>query len=67
MRVCLTTAPDGPVASATTFALTDVITGVVVSRTVSVNVLVEGLPAPSVGVTVTVFAPIANSMPNACE
>ena len=63
----MTTAPDGPVASATTFPLTVVITGVVVSRTVMVNVFVEALPAASVAVTVTVLTPIAKVVPEACE
>ena len=59
--------PMGWFASATGFTLTDVITGVVVSRAVSVNVLVEALPAPSVAVAVTVYTPIANTLPDACE
>ena len=51
----------------TTTSASGASTGAVVSRTVTVNVFVELLPAPSVAVTVTVVAPIANIVPEACE
>jgi hypothetical protein len=45
----------------------NVITGAVVSATVTVNVPVLTLLAPSVAVTVTVVTPIGNVVPLACE
>ena len=43
------------------------ITGAVVSRTVTVNDFVVTFPAASVAVTVTVVDPIGNSEPDATE
>jgi len=48
------TGVNGPVASSVTFAGTVVISGAVVSFTVTVNDFVTGLPRPSVAVTDTV-------------
>src|SRR5262249_23996874 len=62
------TAPPAAVfPSPVRFALTDVITGAVVSRTVTVKVFVAVFPCPSVAVTVTVFTPRAKVVPEACE
>src|SRR3990172_11886463 len=60
----LTTAPDGPLASAVMGAGT-VTTGAVVSTTVTSNVAVAVFPAPSVAVQSTDVVPSAKVLPEA--
>ena len=60
-----TSQPVDCVASTVMFGA--VITGAVVSRTVTVKVFVDVLPAPSFAVTVTVVVPIANVAPESFE
>ena len=60
-------APELLGASTVMFGLTDVISGGVVSLTVTVKVFVAVLPALSVAVTVTVVVPSAKSEPDAFE
>nr|WP_240394198.1 hypothetical protein [Desertimonas flava] len=62
----VTTAPDGPVASAVT-SLGAVTCGAVVSTTVTVNEPLPVLPAVSVAEQVTVVEPSANVEPDAGE
>ena len=60
-----TAAPDEEVASAVAGSSAQVIAGLVVSATVTLNVQVELLPASSVAVAVTSVVPIANVEPEA--
>jgi hypothetical protein len=58
-------APLPPDASAVTLDGVPLIVGAVVSRTVTVNGLLDVLPALSVALHVTVVAPRANVLPDA--
>ena len=60
-----TAAPDVEVASAVAGSSAQVIAGLVVSATVTLNVQVEVLPLSSVAVAVTAVVPIANVEPEA--
>ena len=60
-----TAAPAEEVASAVAGASAQVIAGLVVSATVTLNVQVEVLPLSSVAVAVTAVVPIANVEPEA--
>ena len=62
-----TTAPFALVACTVRLPLIEVIVGGVRSTTVTVNVAVVLLPAPSFAVTVTVVVPSANVDPEALE
>jgi hypothetical protein len=64
--VQLTTAPHEEFAETTMFEGQPVITGVLLSVTVTLNVHVETFPAPSVAVYFTCVVPTAKELPEVC-